>query len=74
MYEDLNNSYQAPVDLASLQLGEILAEGSVLKNAPVNIVLKSLNRHGLIAGATGSGKTKPCKYSASNCLWLVCPA
>jgi uncharacterized protein len=58
MYDDLNSAYQAPKDMISLQLGEILAEGRVLKNSPVNIVLKSLNRHGLIAGATGSGKTK----------------
>lgn len=58
MYEDLTVPYQAPKDIASLQLGGILAEDKVLENAPVNLVLKSFNRHGLIAGATGSGKTK----------------
>lgn len=58
MYEDLSIPYQAPKGVTSLQLGGILAQDKVLKNAPVNLVLKSFNRHGLIAGATGSGKTK----------------
>lgn len=58
MYDDLTNAYQPPKNISALQLGEILADGTILKNSPVNIVMKSLNRHGLIAGATGSGKTK----------------
>lgn len=43
---------------ACLQLGAILLNDKLVEKAPVNLVLKSLNRHGLIAGATGSGKTK----------------
>ncbi len=58
MYEDLSTPYQVPKSIASLQLGGILIENKIVKNAPVNLVLKSFNRHGLIAGATGSGKTK----------------
>lgn len=58
MYEDLSLPYQAPVGVTTLQLGGILAQDKLLDNAPVNLVLKSFNRHGLIAGATGSGKTK----------------
>ena len=42
----------------ALLLGGIVLDGKLLSEAPVNLVLKSLNRHGLIAGATGSGKTK----------------
>lgn len=57
MYEDLRAPYQTS-DLPSLELGGIIVDGKLLDNAPVNLVLKSLNRHGLIAGATGSGKTK----------------
>jgi DNA helicase HerA-like ATPase len=34
---------------------------------PKNTV-KTLNRHGLIAGATGTGKTKPFKYFLNNYL------
>lgn len=57
MYEDIRMPYQAS-DLPVLQLGEILVNEQLIENAPVNLVLKSFNRHGLIAGATGSGKTK----------------
>ena len=57
MYEDLRNPYQAGT-LPSLQLGGIILNNQLLADAPVNLLLKSLNRHGLIAGATGSGKTK----------------
>lgn len=42
----------------SLQIGEIIFNDQMLPNAPVNLVLSSLNRHGLIAGSTGTGKTK----------------
>lgn len=57
MYDDLRNPYQAST-LPSLQLGGIMVDNQLVADAPVNLVLKSLNRHGLIAGATGSGKTK----------------
>ncbi|MCA0402618.1 MAG: DUF853 domain-containing protein [Proteobacteria bacterium] len=57
MFDDLCKPYVAD-DLPSIQLGGILLKDKLLKNAPVNLVLKSFNRHGLIAGATGSGKTK----------------
>lgn len=57
MFEDLRTPYQAGA-LPSLQLGAIEVDSQFLIDAPVNLVLKSLNRHGLIAGATGSGKTK----------------
>lgn len=57
MYDDLRLPYQAN-DLPSLDLGGIVVDGKLLPESPVNLVLKSFNRHGLIAGATGSGKTK----------------
>ncbi|KTD17591.1 helicase HerA-like domain-containing protein [Legionella jordanis] len=57
MNEDLIRPYQA-TNLPSIQLGGILLNSHLLPNAPVNLVLKSFNRHGLIAGATGTGKTK----------------
>ena len=43
---------------ASLPVGAAMLDGYVLKNELVSIPLKTLNRHGLIAGATGTGKTK----------------
>ena len=42
----------------SIILGGALLDGEALGNAIVKIPLKTLNRHGLIAGATGTGKTK----------------
>ena len=42
----------------SITIGGAMLDGEVLTNTLVNIPLKTINRHGLIAGATGSGKTK----------------
>lgn len=42
----------------SFDLGGAMLDGEVLTGAFVKIPMKMLNRHGLIAGATGSGKTK----------------
>ena len=42
----------------SIILGSAMLDGTVISEASVNIPLKTLNRHGLIAGATGTGKTK----------------
>ncbi|MEW2518823.1 helicase HerA-like domain-containing protein [Actinacidiphila alni] len=42
----------------ALDLGALLWEGDCHADAPVRIPLGMLNRHGLVAGATGTGKTK----------------
>ncbi len=42
----------------SILLGASVLEGTVNLNNLVNAPLKTFNRHGLIAGATGTGKTK----------------
>jgi uncharacterized protein len=39
-------------------LGTGILEGEAVPNTHVKIPLKTMNRHGLIAGATGTGKTK----------------
>lgn len=39
-------------------LGGAMLDGEAVTDAHIRIALKSLNRHGLIAGATGTGKTK----------------
>lgn len=41
-----------------LTLGSAMLGDETLTNAFVNVPLKTINRHGLIAGATGTGKTK----------------
>ena len=39
-------------------LGAATREGKVFSEAPVRLPLRTMNRHGLISGATGTGKTK----------------
>ena len=41
-----------------ITLGKAMLDGEVVTDVDVTIPLKTLNRHGLIAGATGTGKTK----------------
>ena len=43
---------------AALELGAVVLDGAVHPDAQLRIALSMLNRHGLIAGATGTGKTK----------------
>ncbi|MFC5198484.1 helicase HerA-like domain-containing protein [Streptomyces kaempferi] len=42
----------------ALDLGALLWDGRCLPDAQIRIPLPMLNRHGLVAGATGTGKTK----------------
>ena len=42
----------------SIVLGSAMLDGETLAEAQIKIPLKTMNRHGLIAGATGTGKTK----------------
>jgi Cdc6-like AAA superfamily ATPase len=41
-----------------VKIGAAVLDGAVVADAAVNLPLKTMNRHGLIAGATGTGKTK----------------
>ncbi len=41
-----------------LVIGSPMHDGEVFNDARVQVALSMLNRHGLIAGATGTGKTK----------------
>ncbi|MEV6324620.1 helicase HerA-like domain-containing protein [Nocardia sp. NPDC051787] len=43
---------------AALELGTVVVDGRVDPGAHVRIPMRTLNRHGLVAGATGTGKTK----------------
>jgi len=54
--QDINNGYLSKGD--SIILGGAILDGEAIAEAHVKIPLKTLNRHGLIAGATGTGKTK----------------
>ncbi|MDP5061617.1 MAG: DUF853 domain-containing protein [Maribacter sp.] len=49
-----------------INMGAAMLNGEAVTNAFVKIPLKTLNRHGLIAGATGTGKTKTLQVLAEN--------
>ncbi|WP_092577058.1 helicase HerA-like domain-containing protein [Hyunsoonleella jejuensis] len=49
-----------------ITLGAAMLDGETVTGAHVNIPLKTMNRHGLIAGATGTGKTKSLQVLAEN--------
>ena len=42
----------------ALELGGLMVDATTLSGVPIKIPLAMLNRHGLVAGATGTGKTK----------------
>jgi DNA helicase HerA-like ATPase len=48
----------------ALELGAAVADGAAHPDAPVRVPLSSLNKHGLVAGATGTGKTKTLQVMA----------
>lgn len=54
--QEINEGYLSKGD--SIILGGAILDGEPLSDTFVKIPLKTLNRHGLIAGATGTGKTK----------------
>ncbi|MCA4894573.1 MAG: DUF853 family protein [Cytophagales bacterium] len=58
----ITSSYSFPS--ASIFLGAGVFEGEIVKEARVNLSLKMMNRHGLVSGATGSGKTRTLQLMA----------
>lgn len=54
--EHINSGYNCSGD--HIILGGAILNGEAIPNTPIKIPLKTINRHGLIAGATGTGKTK----------------
>ena len=54
--EEMSEGYA--FDEPSLLLGAPMLDDEVAASAPVRLPLSMVNRHGLVAGATGTGKTK----------------
>ncbi|MEJ2163212.1 MAG: DUF853 family protein, partial [Robiginitalea sp.] len=51
---------------ASITLGAAMLDGKAMTGSLVKVPLKTMNRHGLIAGATGTGKTKTLQVLSEN--------
>ena len=47
-----------------LEVGRAIRDGKVFPDLPVSLPFAMLNRHGLVAGATGTGKTKTLQLMA----------
>ena len=54
--EAINKGYQFKGE--AIRIGSGVIDGVAQSTAPIFLPLKTMNRHGLIAGATGTGKTK----------------
>jgi DNA helicase HerA-like ATPase len=60
--ELINKSYTTA--LPTIYLGSGVYNGEIIADAKVNLPLRMMNRHGLVTGATGSGKTRTLQLMA----------
>ena len=54
VYKRQGYTFESP----SIDLGVLMVDGTPVPDTRIRISLSMLNRHGLVAGATGTGKTR----------------
>lgn len=54
--ETYRNAYG--FDAPSIDIGHVLRDGKPAADLPIRVPLRMMNRHGMIAGSTGTGKTR----------------
>jgi uncharacterized protein len=54
--EEISSAYSFKGE--TMVMGAAMLDGEITENTVIHLPLKTINRHGLIAGATGTGKTK----------------
>lgn len=69
--EKITSSYKPKG--AFIYLGSGILDKQIVAQAQVNLALKMMNRHGLIAGATGTGKTRTLQLIAEQLSDEVVP-
>ena len=57
----------------AIEIGHALKEGTPTAHLPIRIPLGMMNRHGLIAGSTGTGKTRTLQLLAEGLSRVVVP-
>ena len=60
----ITTGYALPESEPSVILGSAMVDGELFNDTRVQVALSMMNRHGLIAGATGTGKTKTLQLMA----------
>lgn len=51
-------------DVPSIEIGHVMRDATPVASLPIRIPLRMMNRHGMIAGSTGTGKTRTLQLMA----------
>jgi DNA helicase HerA-like ATPase len=66
---DFDSTFRAAFDFKgpAIEMGHVMKDGVPQAGLPVRVPLGVMNRHGLIAGSTGTGKTRTLQLLAEGC-------